>query len=418
MPEVIVILGGHVFLGDYQVHEDLAVEITDGVITYINNRLTYTPPPWAKVIDARQKTVMPGIVDAHVTGTENVPPNFSGNGIRTQFVMDGVTTTCNVGSSIEGMASLQEGPWRNGVAIGRSFSSGTQLVPAVPAGLPEETAKAYAAVSTEFEINEAIYDSLLGGADYVKISVDPVLDLHDSGTTTQPFQSTQVDAIVGTAATLGLHTRASVLDEPWVSRAVGKPIHVIDYTPRLDSVDPALRKDNADPYVFAHIYEDESIEQYIEGPRQDIYEIAARGAVIVPMLAFMDQKYPWKRPANVAQGGVERSMYEEVVGWYHDLGGLVAYGSAYEPGRPVGVYMPEVLAMKAAGLSALEIVTAMTGVSALACGALQDFGILELGARGDVIVLDGDVRVDITALDRVTHVVLDGKLAKGEFETE
>jgi len=212
-----------------------------------------------------------------------------------------------------------------------------------------------------------------------------------------------------------MHVRASVLSEEWVSRAIGKHIQVIDYTPSLRSVDPALRSDNREPYVFAHIYlDDYEIERHIQGPRFMIIELAARGAVIVPMLAFMDQHYPWKRPANVSTDGIERSMYEEVIQWFKDLGGRVAYGSGYEPGPTARLSMQEIYALQGAGMSITELVTALTQTAALACGVPDDIGTLRVGNRADMIILDGDLRADVDALDRVTHVILDGKLAKGE----
>jgi hypothetical protein len=62
----------------------------------------------------------------------------------------------------------------------------------------------------------------------------------------------------------------------------------------------------------------------------------------------------------------------------------------------------------AAGLSALDAVTAMTGGGAWALGLQSDRGLLAPGMRADLVVVTGDPSVSLDALTRVEHVFLGG----------
>jgi imidazolonepropionase-like amidohydrolase len=64
------------------------------------------------------------------------------------------------------------------------------------------------------------------------------------------------------------------------------------------------------------------------------------------------------------------------------------------------------------GLSAVEVLKLATSTSARLL-ALDDRGVIEPGQRADLLVVEGDPTEDLSALERVRHVVVNGALVSG-----
>jgi imidazolonepropionase-like amidohydrolase len=62
------------------------------------------------------------------------------------------------------------------------------------------------------------------------------------------------------------------------------------------------------------------------------------------------------------------------------------------------------------GMTPLEAIRAATIAPAEYLGMDRDLGSLEPGKLADLVVIDGDVTADIRVSDRVTHVMLNGRL--------
>jgi Amidohydrolase family len=89
-------------------------------------------------------------------------------------------------------------------------------------------------------------------------------------------------------------------------------------------------------------------------------------------------------------------------------GGIVAVGShGNYPG--IGFHF-EMQALAAGGMSPLEVLRAATFGSAEAIGRARDLGSLEPGKLADLVVLDRDPRLDVTALRTVREVMKNGRL--------
>lgn len=96
----------------------------------------------------------------------------------------------------------------------------------------------------------------------------------------------------------------------------------------------------------------------------------------------------------------------------HSAGGAIVV--ATDAGNPLTLHGPsiydEMEAMQAAGLPAAEIVTMATRNGARAMDRVRDFGTLEAGKIADLIVLNGDPRVDVRSFRALTHVMRAGRL--------
>jgi hypothetical protein len=356
---------------------------------------------------------MPGVVDSYVRGTEDISPGHTGEAVRRAFLLEGVTTTCNTGHSLNSLESFDTGPIIGGVATGRVYNSGPQVSTKIAPPPQQNVAERLYQVTSEQEIIDAITQLKSGGADFISISIGVTLDPL-SGQLFEPiFSNDQARQIVTHASLSGMRVRASVLDELYMPRTFISQAPIMNFVPAFRSIDSLISPINRNPYIFAYTYEYEPYEEILSGARDRIIDMANRGILLVPMITVMDEKYPWVRPAtsNPSPNGTpERSIYEEVVAFFVDIGGRVALGSGFQPGDDPGMPMDEILALKRSGMTNLEIIPAITYHAAIACGAEDEIGTLSVGKRGDVIVLDGDVLNDITALERPTHVFLDGKL--------
>ena len=70
--------------------------------------------------------------------------------------------------------------------------------------------------------------------------------------------------------------------------------------------------------------------------------------------------------------------------------------------------------MHQAGMPLTELAVAATRASAQLLGVADDRGTIEPGKRGDVILLDGDPLVEVLAYERVTTVVMDGRVVRDD----
>lgn len=100
-------------------------------------------------------------------------------------------------------------------------------------------------------------------------------------------------------------------------------------------------------------------------------------------------------------------------------GGQVALGNDYAtfPTNGIGVFemgMPlhELTLMRDAGMTPMEVIVAATRTAALACGLEREIGTLEPGKAADVLLIDGDPLMDLSALKRVRAVVHEGVLVR------
>jgi imidazolonepropionase-like amidohydrolase len=78
-------------------------------------------------------------------------------------------------------------------------------------------------------------------------------------------------------------------------------------------------------------------------------------------------------------------------------------------GKPHGILRETVVDLVEAGLTSAEALASATSVAARSCGLGERKGRLRAGYDADLLLVDGDPLTDITALRRVSAVVLRGQ---------
>ena len=78
------------------------------------------------------------------------------------------------------------------------------------------------------------------------------------------------------------------------------------------------------------------------------------------------------------------------------------------PAKPHGIIGIALATLAEGGFSISDAVASATSVAARACGLAEVTGRLEPGLAADVLVVDGDLERDVTALQRPAEVLLRG----------
>ncbi len=380
--------------------------IADGVVVIRGDRILavgeaadFEIPQSARVLDAGGGSILPGIINSHTHSTD-VPA------VRRAFLTEGVTTVCNVGTSVAQLSGFDEASAPEGPAA-RGYWAGPIIT--APGGYPGPVYGfqfSYEVARPE-EARAAVTDLLDRGASMIKITLAPgdprdpwpVLDLE------------RVEAIVEEAHARNVFVRAHVF-EPYLVEDIVLPagLDVIEHSPF-----PILSPDQ-EASVLAS--DDPGVQLFdVVAPEFEtlLARVVEQGIVMVPTLdAHIGGLFKKSERTLVEQIVVD--VHVEAVHRFHALGGTLAVGNDFgaNPAVESGMPLTEMKLLFAAGLTPLEVIEAATRNAAFVCGQGETLGTLEPGKLADVIIVDGDPSTDLEAMERVLAVVKDGEVAHSE----
>ena len=181
-----------------------APPIPDGIVVIQRERVIavgraadYAIPAGIKVVDAKRGTILPGIFNAHVHGVASKWIR------RNDFLLQGVTSVCDLGSALQEMPDFKQDFSSHGPAA-RGFRAGPIIT--VPGGYPGVLwgSRLNYEVKNPDEARAAVTDLASRGADVIKIALEP-----GSAQNSWPtLDMAEVKAIVEEAHTHGLFVRA------------------------------------------------------------------------------------------------------------------------------------------------------------------------------------------------------------------
>lgn len=396
-PRAFVIEGARVFDGE-RVWPRADVRVAGGVIEAIGE--TLEPPAGYARIDARGKTLLPGLIDAHV---------HTWGEARRDALRFGVTTLLDqfsdhrelaaakrerASTGATGLADL----WSAGTLATAAGGHGTQFGMDIPTlAAPPEAAPWVAARKAE-------------GSDWIKLVREDLRTF--TGTAQLP--------------TLDDATAAAV-----IAAAHAQGLRAVVHASSREHARASLR-DGADGLV--HGFEDElADEDFVALARE-------RGAFVIATLTVVagmagerasvleDARIaPWLTPAQrqtlaarFGFGAPDPTLLErarENVRRLHLAGVPILAGSdAPNPNTAHGAALHEELAqLVRAGLSHAEALAAATAAPADAFG-LVDRGRIAAGLRADLVLVDGDPLVDIEATRAIATIWKNGRPVRRELE--
>lgn len=376
--------------------------IPDGLVALQGNHILavgeasdFKIPDDVPIVDAGGGTILPGIINAHAHRATSAATR------RILFLLDGVTSVCDLGTQLMHMPHLEEKGIQAGPAA-RGFKAGPIVT--VPGGYPDPPFLFIDYdVEGAHEAEMAIRDLHDRRADYIKVALEP-------GIFGDPWPVLSLDelrAIVTTAHELDLLVRAHV-NNAKLDVALEGGVDIIEHVPM-----PSFTYEDLAPMF------DGTGEFHLPPELEaQLQRAVDQGIVLVPTLdVIIDGSY-WEGEMDPDTEGVTQAVLA-VVRFFHEAGGTIAVGNDYgNPGIDTGMPLSEMHLLHAVGLSPMEIIEAATRHAAFVCGHGEELGTLEPGKLADLIVVAGDPLDDLDALDEVLYVVLDGEVVLSPEEGE
>jgi imidazolonepropionase-like amidohydrolase len=359
-----------------------------------------THPAGAEIIELGDRTLLPGLIDAHVhlflhpgaedlqTVQESVPQRTLTAVLAARDdLMAGFTAERDMGTEGAGSADravrnaidqgLFPGPRLriSGNAIdilgGHEDAIGYNPEQRV---LPNATQANNAA-----ELVAAIRQQLKEGADFIKI-YETGKDSMVGGRFSTPFQFTaeEMDAAVREAARLGKRVAVHATGEPGTLYAAQAGVVSIDHANQLSDATMKLMRE--------------------------------KGIFALPTFAISE--YFADHAATPAQGALERQMLDDHAREFRKqiaAGVPVAMGSDVGP-FPHGTQAREFVLMVQYGMTPLAAIQAGTVNGAKLLGWDGQIGVLKAGFLADITAVSGNPVEDITTLQKVSFVMKDGAI--------
>ncbi|MEJ2187381.1 MAG: HEAT repeat domain-containing protein [Gemmatimonadota bacterium] len=375
--------------------------IPDGVVVVRGDRIyaagpasDFWIPDGVRTIDANAGTILPGIVNAHIH--HGAPPEM-----RHRFLLEGVTTVCDLGSEPDEMDAFTEDACDDGPAA-RGLRAGPIVT--APGGYPDGLYRTHInyEVAGPEEAGAAIDDLAARGADMIKIAVDPTWNT----TNPLPFPDLEtIRALVEAAHAHHLLVRAHIIRPAQLDLVIDGGVDVVEHLgmPAWPSREEENRVMASDDPVAGFF------DRWAPDYQPRLERMAADGIAMVPTLSAVIGGFYTAEDPTPRQRWVV-SVLMEIVRRFHTAGGVVAVGNDFND-RATTERLPllEMEMLGKAGLTPMDVLVAATRNGARVCGRRWDLGTLEPGKLADLIIVDGDPLTDpVAALRRVRLVMRGG----------
>lgn len=415
-PEGPVVFTGGMLLDGYEaepIHHAVVV-IDDGRIIAAGERHEVDIPPGATEIDIGGRTLMPGLIDAHVhvdlighgdydryyeflRGTErlhDVMPIAA-----KQMLRAGVTSAIDLGTPFQ-ILDLREQIRAGDIPGPRLTVSGPWITRVYLDGVPDEyqllidNPRAAAARARE------LIDK---GADVIKTWV---------GLTEADYR-----AVVEVAHAEGVKVHAHLYDPEAITAALNAGVDVFQHvgSARNPPYDEALMSRIAHagvPVVQTISHRIWVYPATVQFPERLQDPIHAKDMPADVYAEFMDSFENFHRLSYFHDIGIETRNAARSASQFIEAGAYMGVGT--DAASPLNMHSDamyyEMKALVDSGMTPIQVISAATKTNAEILGRFAELGTIEPGKLADMIVVDGNPLADVDALSRVDIVVKDGAL--------
>jgi imidazolonepropionase-like amidohydrolase len=398
---MLAVRAGQAFDGERAIPGGALVLTKGGRITGIEPGSADPPEGWP-VVEAAGATLLPGLIDTHVhlcgdsrMGALDRLPGYDDaelagvieQALRAQ-VAAGVTTVRDLGD--RRWSALE---WRDRSAA--ADGDGAVRYPTVVASGPPITSPAGhcwhmgGEVRDADELRKAVRERADRRVDVVKIMASGGAMTPGTDVTACQFDLEELRLAVEEAHTLGLPVTAHAHGLPAVEQAVAAGVDGIEHCGCLTA-------------------------SGMEVPDRLLESLAAQGIQVCPTLGKTADATPPPALLEIMERtGMTWEARLAMVGRMHRAGVRLVSGAdaGISSGKPHGILRETVVDLVEAGLTSAEALASATSVAARSCGLGERKGRLRAGYDADLLLVDGDPFTDITALRRVSAVVLRGQRA-------
>lgn len=407
--KTIIYCGKLVDPASLSVKTEISIIVTGNTITDLQNGYI-SAGAGDKVIDLKSKTVMPGLIDAHVHLEHETSPNaqlkeftlndadvaFQSTGYAKTTLMAGFTTVRDLGGS--GVNISLRNAIRRGTVIGPRVYTAGKIISST-GGHGDPTHGWRKGLFADEELTNTVADGkdacikavrqlYKDGADLVKITASGgVLSLEKDGTGPQ-FSEEEIRAIVETAKDYGMKVAAHAHGAEAMKRAIRAGVTSIEHGTLMDDEVISLCKQHGVWYV----------PTIIAG--KSVSDTA--------------RKYPDYFPPVIAGKAIAiGSLIQNNFAKAYKAGVKVAFGT------DAGVYVHgknwmEFIYMTEAGMPILEAIKSATVNAAELIGVSDKVGTIEKGKLADIVAVEGDPTQDVHAMGKMKFVMKDGVVYKNE----
>jgi imidazolonepropionase-like amidohydrolase len=386
--------------------------LTERTVVVDGNRITaveagYTSAPAATVIDLRDQTCMPGLIDLHVhlafelsqrsfmEGFQFNPPDYAVRSVANaqKTLLAGFTSVRDLGSP-KGVSVALRNAIDQGIVPGPRIQAAGFITSTGGHGDPTNGLRSElmgnpgptdGIVSGADEARRAVRQAYKEGYDLIKISVTGgVLSLAKS-TDAPLLVDEELAAIVSTAKDYRCPVTAHAHGAEGMKRAIRMGVQTIEHGTYLDDEGIALMKRHGTwlvPTISAGRFVAEQ----------------AKTAGFFPDIV---------RPKAIAVGSQIQAMFARA----YKAGVNIAFGTD-QGVAPHGDNAREFAYMVEAGMPPLEAIRAATLYGATVLGKESHLGTLEAGKLADIVAVQGDPAKDIDAMQKVGFVMKDGRVYK------
>ncbi len=367
-----------------------------------------TPTAGATLIDLRQHTVMPGLMDMHTHFSTQMSATSYGEGQRLneadfalrgavfaeRTLLSGFTTVRELGDSHQVSVALRKAIAQGYVSGPRIFAAGKSL--ATTGGHADPTnGLAYllqgdpgpkdGVINGADEARKAVRQRYKEGADLIKVTATGgVLSVAKSGMNPQ-FTDEELAAIVSTARDYGFKVAVHAHGKEGMQRAIKAGVDSIEHGTFMDKETMALMKKHGTYYVPT-ISAGKWVQQKaeIDGFFPDL--VRPKAATIGPLI---QQTF-----SEAYKAGVKIAFGTDA--------GVGAHGDNWRE----FVYMTE------AGMPAMAAIQSATIEGARLLGMEHELGSIKVGKLADIIAVPGNPLQDIQLMGQVSFVMKDGQIYK------
>jgi len=379
------------------------------------NKITDVQPGYTKaagtdkVIDLKDKTVMPGLIDSHVHLEDETSPNqyiqrFTLNPADYAYMSVlfakrtlaiGFTTVRDLGGSgvnislrnainkklIEGPRILTAGKSIATTGGHADFTNGYRK------DLMGDPGPAAGVANGPAECMQAVRQRYKEGSDLIKITASGgVLSVAKSGENPQ-FTEEEIKAIVSTAKDYGFKVAAHCHGAEAMKRAVRAGVSSIEHGTYMDDEVMALMKQNG-TYLVPTITAGKSVGDSAKKPGYYPDLVTPKALAIGPKI-------------------------QATFGKAYKAGVKIAFGT------DAGVFMHgknwmEFVYMNEAGMPVMEAIQSATVAAADLLGMSELIGSIEKGKLADIVAVEGDPIKDVQSMGKMKFVMKDGVVYKNE----